>query len=88
MSDLFDRCNAAYDATYSHEDGMAAVLRAIAAEVLEHHHRASAREIAQLLLMAADNGPTEPDEPEDEEPPETWASHPSLTAEQRNPTLR
>jgi hypothetical protein len=87
MADLFDRCDAAYDATYSHEDGLAAVLRTIAAEILEHNHRGSAREIAQMLLMAADNGPTEPEE-QDEEPPETWPSHPSLTVQQRNPTLR
>ena len=29
------------------------------------------------------------DEPwDDDEPPETWGNHPSLTTEQRNPTLR
>ena len=94
MAELFDRCIDAHDEAQvwpyydTQSQAIAAVLRTIAAEILEHHHRASAREIAQLLLMAADNGPTEPDEPKDEEPPETWASHPSLTVEQRNPTLR
>lgn len=29
------------------------IMRVIAAEILEHHHRASAREIASLLLDAA-----------------------------------
>jgi hypothetical protein len=31
----------------------AAVMRIIAAEILDHHHRASARDIAKLLLDAA-----------------------------------
>lgn len=87
MVELFDRCQAAYDVAYSHEDGLAAVLRTIAAEILEHNHRCSAREIAQMLLMAADNG-SSTDEPEDEEPAETWATHPSLTPAERNPSLR
>lgn len=40
-------------------------------------------------------GPPDPPDPplydepwDDDEPPETWDTHPSLTVEQRNPTLR
>lgn len=87
MADLLDRCIDLNDAAYDMADGMANVFRTIAAEILEHHHRASAREIAQILLIAADNGSTAPDEPEDEEP-EAWATHPSLTPAERNPSLR
>lgn len=32
--------------------------------------------------------PDDYDDDIDDEPPETWDSHPSLTVEQRNPTLR
>lgn len=44
------------------------------------------------FLEDADRDPPDPplyDEPwDDDEPPETWDNHPSLTVEQRNPTLR
>lgn len=90
MSNLLDRCCDAYQdgsvlSEWPDEKGMAAALRTIAAEILEHHHRSGARAIAQLLLEAADQ---DPDTDDDSEPPETWHSHPSLTVEQRNPNLR
>lgn len=62
MSDLLYRCCDAYDyalpdSDLGEERGIAAVLRFIAAEILEHHHRASARDVAQLLIRAADCEP-------------------------------
>lgn len=81
MTDLFDSCWDAYETADDHEAGMRAMLRAVADEILEHHHRASAREVAQLLIEAATPEPQE-DEPDD------WDDHPSLTAQERNPNLR
>lgn len=81
-SDLRFLCADAYDDADDHEAGIAAVLRTVAAEILELHHRAGAREIAQLLLEAADQDPDPA--PDDDEPPETWDTHPSLTPAERN----
>lgn len=77
---LLERCADAADVDLL---DVAAVLRAVADEILEHHHRGTAREVAQLLLEAA--GTVEEPEPDD---PKDWDDHPSLTAQERNPNLR
>lgn len=43
-------CLVAYQATDNDQERIAAVLRTVAAEILDHHHRSSAYRIAQLLL--------------------------------------
>ena len=47
-----------------------------------------------MALLDWYEDPPDPEDPprydelwDDDEPPETWGSHPSLTAEQRNPSL-
>lgn len=65
---------------------LAAVLEHLAAEILVLHQqnpRLTVHELARLLTREAAAVAPEP-----EDPPETWASHPSLTAEERNPSLR
>lgn len=96
MVDLFDRCIDAHDEAQEwpfhgvQAGAMAAVFRLIAAEILEHHHRASAREVAQMLLDAAkQEADAEPDDDSDDTSrPTALDAHPSLTAQERNPTLR
>ena len=83
---LLDRCAAAYEdailSQYSHQQAIAAVLEHLAAEITVMVGRApnlTPHQLITILRLEADR---------DEEPDETWDSHPSLTAEERNPTLR
>jgi len=59
------------------EAPMRRTLRTLADYIRQNHYRSTGREIAILLDTAGVDPPTEPNEP-----------HPSLTAQERNPSLR
>lgn len=95
---LLDRCVVAYSEAFesaitsdavvpnSRRAGVAAVLDHLAGEIVVLHQqepRLTVHELARLLICETGSV-----EPEIEEPPETWDSHPSLTAAERNPSLR
>jgi hypothetical protein len=91
---LLGRCVAAHDEALElcgpfddwQEPCVAAVLQHLAAEITVLHQaepRLSLHEFARLLVREAASV-----EPEPIEPPDDWNNHPSLTAEERNPTLR
>ena len=64
---------------------LAAVFEHLAAEIKVLHQaepRLTVHELARRLIYEAGAVMPEP-----VEPPETWASHPSLTASKRNPSL-
>jgi hypothetical protein len=91
---ILGRCCAAYETrfhdlgTYDDETSLcvAAVLDHLAGEILVLYQQEpglTVHEVAGLLIYEAASV-----EPEPVEPPETWNNHPSLTAAQRNPSLR
>jgi hypothetical protein len=91
---ILGRCCAAYETRF-HDLGpddeevtlcVAAVLDQLAGEILVLHEREprlTVHELARLLMREAASVDLEP-----LEAPDTWASHPSLSAEERNPSLR
>jgi hypothetical protein len=91
---LLGRCATAYEERHANlgllDDEVAlcvaAVLEHLAAEITVLHQaepRLSLHEFARLLVREAASV-----EPEPIEPPDDWNNHLSLTAEERNPTLR
>ena len=91
---LLGRCCTAYEERYEltgpFDDPtplcVAAVLEHLAAEILVLHQREprmTVHELARLLIRDASSA-----EPEPVEPPEPPEPHPSLTAQERNPSLR
>jgi hypothetical protein len=98
---MLGRCLVAYEEAFeeaitsqavnpmSRRRGVAAVLEHLAAEIIVMHQREpslTVHELARRLTLEA-AGELAGWEV-DEEPEDDWDSHPSLTAEQRNPTLR
>jgi hypothetical protein len=99
---LLGRCLVAYEEAFeeaitsqavnpmSRRRGLAAVLEHLAVELVvmnQRDPRLTVHELARRLTLEAAGelaGWAEPDE----EPEDDWFSHPSLTAEERNPTLR
>lgn len=80
-------------APQSRRAGIAAVLEHLAAELVAlnlREPRISVHEVARMLTLEAAgelSGWADDDEP-DEEPADDWRDHPSLTAAERNPSLR
>lgn len=71
--------------------GIAGVLEHLAAELIvmnQRNERLSVHKVARILTLEAAGKLAGWSDDRDEEPDETWDSHPSLTAEDRNPTLR
>jgi hypothetical protein len=77
----------------SRRAGIAAVLEHLAAEIIVLHQRDDRLTVHQLvhiltLEAAGELAGWADDANGDEEPEDDWDSHPSLTAQQRNPTLQ
>lgn len=100
---LLGRCLVAYSEAFeaaitsqavapqSRRQGIAAVLEHLAAELVVMNQREpqlTVHELARRLTLEAAGELAGWSDDRDEEPDETWDSHPSLTAEERNPTLR
>ena len=98
---LLGRCVVAYEEALNtisvnslrRRAGLAAVLEHLAAEIIVMHQREprlTVHELARRLTLeaAGELAGWADDADDDDEPEDDWHSHPSLTAEQRNPTLQ
>jgi hypothetical protein len=96
---LLGRCLVAYEEAFeeaitsqavnpmSRRAGVAAVLEHLAAELTwlnQQNPCLTVHELARILIQEADGSEPEPDD----EPSLNWRDHPSLTASERNPSLR
>lgn len=91
---ILDRCLAAYDDVLELIEDVSDPAPLLVATVMEHlagelrvmaerSPQLTVQEVAVILRKEAAAVPIPTGEPE-----ETWLTHPSLTVEQRNPTLR